>query len=384
MHLFDNPAFDAHEDVHYFSDRTSGLRAIVAIHSTALGPAAGGCRRWHYQSEAQALTDVLRLSRGMSYKNALAGLPFGGGKCVLLCEPGEAKTPEVFHALGAAVDSLGGRYITGEDVGVSARDIAQVGTRTNFVAGLPQAHGAVWGDPSPWTALGVALGMEAAARRKFGVDSLDGLSVAVQGVGHVGFQLCRLLAERGVRLVVADVNAANLDRVVREFGATAVSPDEILFQHVEILAPCALGAVLNARTIPGLRCSIVAGAANNQLETVADASRLEERGILFAPDYVINSGGVICIAREYLGGCTRQRLAEEVHRIPRRLTAIFDAAACSGRPATVAAEEMAETILHSRCRADSSSAIRSERALNSAASSADGHEPRLWVVPIRG
>ena len=367
MHLFDNSAFDAHEDVHYFSDKTTGLRAIIAIHSTVLGPAAGGCRRWHYESEAQALTDVLRLSRGMSYKNALAGLPFGGGKCVLLCKPGEAKSAEVFQALGAAVDSLGGRYITGEDVDVSARDIAQVGTRTKFVSGLPQAHGAVGGDPSPWTALGVCLGMEAAARRKFGVDSLEALTVAVQGVGHVGFHLSRLLAERGARLVVADVNAANLSRVVRQFDARAVSPDEILFQNVDILAPCALGAVLNAQTIPGLRCRIVAGAANNQLETVADAMRLDERGILFAPDYVINSGGVICIAREYLGGSTRQRLAEEIHRIPQRLTAVFDAAACTGRPATVAAEEMAETILHSRCPTDCSSPVHSRRVLSPAA-----------------
>ncbi|MCY4565821.1 MAG: amino acid dehydrogenase [Gammaproteobacteria bacterium] len=367
MHLFDNSAFDAHEDVHYFSDKATGLRAIIAIHSTALRPAAGGCRRWHYASEAQALNDVLRLSRGMSYKNALAGLPFGGGKCVMLCEPGEAKSAEVFQALGVAVDSLGGRYITGEDVGVSARDIAQVGTRTKFVSGLPQADGAVGGDPSPWTALGVCLGMEAAARRKFGVASLGGLGVAVQGIGHVGFHLCRLLAERGVRLVVADVNAANLGRVVRQFGARAVPPEEILFQDVEILAPCALGAILNARTIPLLQCRVIAGAANNQLETAADATRLDERGILFAPDYVINSGGVICIAREYLGGCTWQRLVEEVNHIPQRLTAIFDAAECTGRPATVAAEEMAETILHPRCPTDSSSPVRSGRVLSPAA-----------------
>ncbi|MDE0061828.1 MAG: amino acid dehydrogenase [Gammaproteobacteria bacterium] len=367
MHLFDNPAFDDHEAVHHVFDKTSGLRAIIAIHSTALGPAAGGCRRWHYGSEAEALNDVLRLSRGMSYKNALAGLPFGGGKCVVLCEPGETKSAEVFQALGAAVDSLGGRYITGEDVGVSTRDMAQVGTRTKFVSGLPHVNGAVGGDPSPWTALGVALGMEAAARRKLGAGSLEGLRVAVQGVGHVGFHLCRLLAERGARLVVSDLNADNLRRTVQQFGARAVPPEAILFQDVEILAPCALGAVLNARTIPGLKCRVVAGSANNQLETAPDAMRLHERGILFAPDYVINSGGVICIAREYLGGCTRQRLADEVHRIPQRLTAIFDESARTGRPASVVADEMAEMVLHSRSPADSSSSVQSGGMLNSAA-----------------
>lgn len=366
MHLFDNPAFDDHEAVHHVFDKTSGLRAIIAIHSTALGPAAGGCRRWHYGSEAEALNDVLRLSRGMSYKNALAGLPFGGGKCVMLCEPGEAKSAQVFQALGVAVDSLGGRYITGEDVGVSTRDMAQVGTRTKFVSGLPQANGG-GGDPSPWTALGVALGMEAAARRKLGVGSLEGLRVAVQGVGHVGFHLCRLLADRGARLVVADMNADRLQRVVRQFGARAVPPEEILFQDVEILAPCALGAVLNARTIPGLKCRVVAGSANNQLETAPDAMRLHERGILFAPDYVINSGGVICIAREYLGGSTRQRLADEVHRIPQRLTAIFDESARTGRPASVAADEMAEAILHCGSPKESLSRVPCGRTLDPAA-----------------
>ena len=367
MDVFDNPAFDDHEAVHYFRDKVTGLRAIIAIHSTALGPAAGGCRRWHYESGEAALYDVLRLSKGMTYKNALAGLPFGGGKCVMLCGPREAKSPEVFRALGAAVDSLGGRYITGEDVGVSVQDIAAAGTRTKFVSGLPQASGAAGGDPSPWTALGVVLGMEAAARRKFGVDSLEGLQVAVQGAGHVGFHLCRLLAERGARLVVADVNAANLDRAVRRFGARAVSPGEILVQDVEILAPCALGAVLNARTIPHLKCRVVVGAANNQLETAADAMRLDERGILFAPDYLINSGGVICIAREFLGGCTRQRLTEEIHRIPQRLAAVFDAAARTGRPPSVAADEMAEAILRSRSPMDPHSPVHARQVLNPAA-----------------
>jgi leucine dehydrogenase len=344
MHVFDNPGFDNHEAVHHFFNAETGLRAIIAIHSTALGPAAGGCRRWHYGSDATALYDALRLSRGMTYKNALAGLPFGGGKCVVLCRPGEAGKPETFRALGDAIESLGGRYVTGEDVGVSTADMAQVKVRTDFVAGLPQATGGVGGDPSPWTALGVALCIRTAAQRKLGVDSLDGLTVAIQGVGHVGFHLCRLLSESNVRLIVADVNAANLCLASKSFGAKAVSPDDILFQDADVLAPCALGGVLNARTIPRLKCKVVAGAANNQLETAEDAVRLKERGILFAPDYVINSGGVICIAREYIGGSTRQQFADEIKRIPNRLNAIFDAAERIDRPASAIADEMAEAV----------------------------------------
>ena len=345
MNLFDNPAFENHEAVHHFFDRETGLRAIVAIHSTARGPAAGGCRRWHYASNESALCDALRLSRGMTYKNALADLPFGGGKCVVQCEPGEDKSPRVFQALGAAVDSLGGRYVTGEDVGVSVHDMEQVRMRTNFVAGLPQADGCVGGDPSPWTALGVALSIRAAARQVLGVDALEDVTVAVQGVGNVGFRLCRILADAGARLIVADVNGANVCRAVQQLGAKGVLPDDILFQDVDVLAPCALGAVLNARTIPRLKCRIVAGAANNQLETVEDAHRLAGRGILFLPDYVINSGGVISISREYLGGYTRQQLCDEIHRIPTRLGAILDRAERSNRPPAVLADEMAEAVL---------------------------------------
>ena len=344
LNLFDNPAFDNHEAVHHFFDRKTGLRAIIAIHSTVLGPAAGGCRRWHYASDESALCDALRLSKGMTYKNALAGLPFGGGKCVVLCGPGEANSPEIFRALGAAVDSLGGRYVTGEDVGVSMQDMLHVKARTDFVSGLPQEDGCVGGDPSPWTALGVALSIKTAARRQLGVHTLDGVTVAVQGVGHVGFNLCRILAGAGARLTVADVNPANVCRAVRQYGAKAVAPDDILFQHTDVLAPCALGAVLNAHTIPKLKCRIVAGAANNQLETADDAQRLEEYGVLFLPDYVINGGGVISISREYLGGCTQQQLCAEIHRIPNRLDAILDGAEKSNRPAAVVADEMAEAV----------------------------------------
>lgn len=350
MNHFDNPAFDDHEGVHHFFDRRSGLRAIVAIHSTRLGPAAGGCRRWHYANDESALGDALRLSRGMTYKNALAGIPFGGGKCVLLCEPGESKSPMSFRALGAAIDSLGGRYITAEDVGVSARDMCEVKKRTDYVAGLPQAHGEVGGDPSPWTALGVALCIGTAARRALGTDTLQGTTIAVQGVGHVGFHLCRLLAEAGARLIVADVNPDNVKRAVELCGARAVSPGQILFQRADILAPCALGAVLNARTIPGLRCRVVAGAANNQLETAEDARRLQAQGILFAPDYVINAGGIVCVAREYLGGCSPQQLADEIRRIPDRLEAILEKAESTDRPPPVVADEAAEAVVRTHSR----------------------------------
>lgn len=344
MSLFDNPAFDNHESVHQFFDRTTGLRAIVAIHSTALGPAAGGCRRWCYASGETALYDALRLAKGMTYKNALAGIPFGGGKCVLLSKPGEAKSPAAFRALGRAIDSLGGRYVTAEDVGVSPEDMAHIKTQTKFVAGLPQENGGVGGDPSPWTAMGVALGIETAVRRKLGANTLEGMTVAVQGLGKVGFHLCKLLADAGVHLVVADVVAANVSRVVKQFGAQAVSPDAILFQVADVLAPCALGAGLNARTIPKLKCKIVAGAANNQLETAEDAKRLQEQDVLFVPDYLINSGGIISIAREYLGGHTREQLGEEIRQIPHRLTTALDVAERTNRPPTAVADEMAEAI----------------------------------------
>ena len=347
MTAFDHPEFDHHEAIHFFDKPEVGLRAIIAIHSTALGPAAGGCRRWHYASNADALTDVLRLSRGMTYKNAIAGLPFGGGKSVILADDKTPKSPQLFRAFGALIDSLGGRYITAEDVGISVDDMRAVHEETSYVSGLPQSGDSAGGDPSPLTALGVFLGIKVACQRRLGSDSLDGVGVAVQGVGHVGYHLCRLLADAGAKLYVADVNRANLKRVTDEMPVTVVATTEILFANVDVLAPCALGNVLNAQTIPRVNAKVIAGAANNQLSSEIDGERLLKRDILFAPDYVINAGGVISVAHEYLGQSSESEVRGEIDRIPERLNEIFSEAESSKRPTNMIADEMARRIVES-------------------------------------
>ncbi len=300
MSVFDNPHFDAHERVLFAHDPATGLRAIIAVHDTRLGPAAGGCRFWNYASDAEALADVLRLSRGMTYKNAVAGLDLGGGKSVIMGDPRRIKTPELMRAFGRAVDQLGGTYTTAEDVGVDVADMEAVREATPHVAGLSKgAHAS--GDPSPVTARGICDGMRRAVSLRLGRDHLEGLTVAVQGLGHVGRRVCGLLHEAGARLLVADIDAARVDEAVEALGATAVPVDEIIAAEADIFAPCALGAVLNARSIPHLRAKIVAGAANNQLEEAADAGRLLARDILYVPDFAINAGGIISVARE-IGG----------------------------------------------------------------------------------
>jgi len=348
MGVFNHPEFDHHDSIHYFEDPASGLRAIIAIHSTALGPAAGGCRRWTYASEEAALTDVLRLSRGMTYKNAVAGLPFGGGKSVILAAENAPRSPALFEAFGRAVDSLQGRYITAEDVGISVDDMRIVRSETPFVSGLPQSGSGAGGDPSPWTALGVFRGIEAAVAARLGRDSLAGVTVAVQGVGHVGAHLCVLLHEAGARLLVADVSRDTLQDLLEHVPAEVVAPRDILFSDADVLAPCALGNVLNAETIPRIRAKVIAGAANNQLASAADGARLAERGILYAPDYVINAGGVISVAREYLGNSTAEEVRSEVCRIPERLQQIFADAANSARPTNDVADELARQIVAQR------------------------------------
>ncbi|NNC77266.1 MAG: Glu/Leu/Phe/Val dehydrogenase [Woeseiaceae bacterium] len=345
MSVFDHPEFDHHESVQFVDEPDSGLKAIIAIHSTALGPAAGGCRRWQYANSRDALTDVLRLSRGMTYKNAIAGLPFGGGKSVILAADSAPKSPQLFRAFGRAIESLGGRYITAEDVGIGMDDMRIVREETAFVSGLPQSGESAGGDPSPWTALGVFLGIEAAAKARLNAASLDGLRVAVQGVGHVGFHLCHLLAKAGAEVHVADVNRDNLNRIREAVDVSTESPAEILFTDVDILAPCALGNILNAQSIPRIKASVIAGAANNQLSDVADGARLTERDILFAPDYVINAGGVISVAREYLGVSSEDEVRTEVGQIPNRLIEIFDNARDNRRPTNVIADEMARRIV---------------------------------------
>jgi leucine dehydrogenase len=348
MDLFQMRDFDAHEQVVFGCDAASGLRAIIAIHSTSLGPAAGGCRMWPYAASSDAVVDALRLSRGMSYKNAMAELPFGGGKAVIIGDPRE-KTRQRMEAFGRLVDSLGGRYITAEDVGTTTTDMGQVAAVTRFVSGLARDSEraaevgtvAIGGDPGPKTALGVFLGLKAAVRFRLGRASLEGLKVAVQGLGGVGYPLCRLLAADGASLWVADSRPGVAQRLCQELGAREVPAESILSQDVDVLAPCALGAVFDSRSIPTVRARVVAGAANNQLAREEDGEVLMRAGILYAPDYVINAGGIISVAHEYRGGATAAQVKAEIERIPVRLTEIFERARRENRPTSAIADQMA-------------------------------------------
>lgn len=340
MDLFTLPDFDGHEQVVFGHDAATGLRAVIAIHSTALGPAAGGCRMWTYRSTDEALTDALRLSRGMSYKNAMAELAFGGGKAVILGDSRRDKTPELFAAFGRLVDTLGGRYITAEDVGTTTADMEHAARETRFVSGLKRAAGRVGGDPGPKTALGVFLGLQAAVRFQLERD-LQGVSVLVQGLGGVGRPLCRLLVEAGARLKVADARPALAEQVREELGVELVPADSIAAEEADVFAPCALGAVLNEWSIPRLRVSVVAGAANNQLARASDGPALMQAGILYAPDYVINAGGIINVAHEYRGGTSEAEVRADIEKIPLRLTAIFERARRENLPTSAVADQMA-------------------------------------------
>jgi leucine dehydrogenase len=294
MNVFSDIAFDGHEQVVFASDKETGLKTIIAVHNTSLGPSLGGCRMWPYASEQEAIHDVLRLSRGMTYKSALANLPLGGGKSVIIGDPRSQKTPELFRAMGRAVEQVGGRYIVAEDVGTSPADMEQIASQTKHVGGINDGSDpARTGDPSPFTAFGVFIGIKEAVRFKHGTDDLSGMRVAVQGLGHVGYHLCRMLHDAGAKLIVADLNKNSVEAAVEEFGATAVSVDHILSADADILAPCALGGAINDRSIDDLKVGIIAGAANNQLEDDRHGEMLRDKGILYAPDYVINAGGVI-------------------------------------------------------------------------------------------
>lgn len=339
------PDFDAHEALHFVTDEKSGLRAIIAMHSTHLGPAAGGTRFWHYSEDAEALTDALRLSRGMSYKNAMAGLPLGGGKAVILADQNRTKTPEMLSAFGRAVQSLCGKYVTAEDVGISVADITQISTETKFIAGLPVEGGEVGGDPGPHTSLGVFLGIKAAVKRALGKDSLNGLHIAMQGAGSVAGGVARLAAEEGAKLSIADVDAGRVERLAAETGGYVVSPDDILSLEADVVSPCALGAILTEETIAALRSPIVAGGANNQLATPQDGARLHARGILYAPDYVINAGGIINVSTEYLGDGGPDLVRSRIEAIPGRLDQIWKESAVSGRDPAAVADAMAQKLI---------------------------------------
>ncbi|WP_114227723.1 MULTISPECIES: Leu/Phe/Val dehydrogenase [Sphingomonas] len=339
------PDFDAHEEVHFITDAASGLKAIIAMHSTHLGPAAGGCRFWHYAEDEAALTDALRLSRGMSYKNAMAGLPLGGGKGVILAPADGRKTPEMIAAFGRAVNGLGGRYVTAEDVGINEADMIEVSRQTPFVAGLPVAEGAVGGDPGPHTSLGVFLGLKAAVRRALGKDSLAGLHIAMQGAGSVAGGVARRAAAEGARLSIADVNQERVSSLAAETGATIVDPTEIMTLAADVFSPNALGAILTEQSIAALNVPVVAGGANNQLATPQDGERLMARGILYAPDYVINAGGIINVSTEYVKDGDTDLVRQRIEAIPQRLERIWAESAETGLNPAAVADRMAQRLI---------------------------------------
>jgi leucine dehydrogenase len=326
-----------HEQVLIGRDEASGYHGIIAIHSTALGPAVGGTRFWHYDSEEEALTDALRLSQGMTYKNALPGLPLGGGKSIIISNSKTANREALLRAHGRFVDTLKGRYITAEDVGTSPADMEIVRLETRHVAGLLSGSG----DPSPFTARGVFRAIQASSRFRWDTDNLSGATVAIQGCGHVGYNLAKFLHESGAKLIVTDVNHDSVARVVDEFGAKDVEPGEIFSVTADIFAPCALGGVINDATIPELEVQIVAGAANNQLAEERHGAMLRERNILYAPDYVANAGGVLNGCIEVLGWEAEHTL-RKVDGIYDTMMSIFESAQAEGITTNEAADRLAE------------------------------------------
>ncbi len=344
MTVFSNLSFDDHEQVVFCHDEESGLKAIIAVHNTNLGPAVGGCRMWNYDSDEEAINDVLRLSRGMTYKNALAGLTMGGGKSVIIADKDKIDREKLFRAFGKAVHQLGGKYYSAEDVGVSTSDIMVALKETPYMAGLEGKSG----DPSPFTALGTYLGIKAAAKHQKGSDSLKGLKISVQGVGHVGYYLCKHLHNEGAELFVTDINRDNLDKVEKDFNAVVVTPEDIYKQDVDIYAPCALGATINDNTLTQLKAAIVAGCANNQLAEARHGERLKEMGILYAPDYVINAGGIINVSFEQ--DYDEARSTAKVEKIYDTLLEIFRKSDTENRTTNVIADEMAREIIQAAAK----------------------------------
>lgn len=334
-----------HEQLVVCSEPSVGLKAFIAIHDTTLGPSCGGLRIWPHVSEEAAIIDVLRLSRAMTYKSAVAGLPLGGGKALIWADSRKDKSEALLRAFGRFVDTLGGRYITTEDVGMTPADLEYVAEETKHVVGLPLSMGGS-GDTSEMTGLGVYLGMKAAGKAAWGTDSLEGKVIALQGFGNVGFNTAGHLLAEGAKLVVADTYEVAVERA-REMGATIVEPDAIYDVECDIFAPCALGGTLNADTIPRLRCSIVAGGANNQLATDADGDELDRRGILFAPDFVINAGGIINAANELDGVYRPERAREVTERIYETTSRVITISREEGVPTYVAANRIAERRIES-------------------------------------
>ncbi|QBY05944.1 Glu/Leu/Phe/Val dehydrogenase [Thalassotalea sp. HSM 43] len=342
MALFNLTDFDHHEQVVYCSDEQTGLKAIIAVHNTNLGPAAGGCRFWDYENEENALKDVLRLSKGMTYKNAMAGLRLGGGKAVIIGNPKQLKSDALFKAFGRAVNRVGGRYITAEDVNITTADMAMVNTETEFVSGLEGKSG----NPGPFTALGTFLGIKAAVKHKLGKDDLNGIRVAVQGLGSVGYSLCEKLHAAGASLIVTDINEHTLQRAASELNATVVGLDEIYSQDVDVFSPCALGSSINDDTIAQLKAVIIAGCANNQLAEYRHDQIVKDKGILYAPDYVINAGGIINVALEiYPEPYCADEATRLVENIYHTMMTVFTKADELDLPTGQVADQMAREII---------------------------------------
>jgi leucine dehydrogenase len=357
MEIFKKMEEHDYEQLIFCQDKNSGLKAIICIHDTTLGPALGGTRMWNYATEEEAIEDAIRLGRGMTYKNAAAGLNLGGGKTVIIGDPLKDKNEEMFRAFGRFIQGLGGRYITAEDVGTTVADMDLIREETDYVTGVSPAFGSS-GNPSPVTAYGVYTGMKAAALEAFGDDSLAGKTIAVQGVGNVAYTLCKHLHEEGAKLIVTDINQESVDRAVNDFGATAVAPNEIYSQEADIFAPCAMGAIINDETIPQLKVKLVAGAANNQLKEARHGDELEARGIVYTPDFVINSGGVINVADE-LYGYNQERAMKRVETIYDSISKIFEISKRDNVPSYIAADRMAEERIE-RVRNSRSQFLRSE------------------------
>ncbi|MCA0758040.1 amino acid dehydrogenase [Paenibacillus sp. N4] len=334
----------SYEQLIFLQDSSVGLKAIIAIHSTKLGPALGGCRMRQYGSDEEAIDDALRLAKGMTYKSAMSGIPYGGGKAVILSHPGQGPREALFQALGRQLQKMQGGYITGMDLGTSVTDMDWIRLQTPYVTDTSGSLGAVNDLTATMTAYGVFLGILTALKRVFGSGSAERRTVAVQGLGKVGYQLCRYLYYAGAKLIVADVDPVRVQKVVSEFGAIPKHPDAIMSEPCDVLSPCALGGILNDRSISGLHCRIVAGAANNQLTESRHGALLHDRGILYAPDYVINSGGIIVTAAELNGGdaATAQ---QNVEKISGTLTDVFQTADARGLPTADAADLMAEGLL---------------------------------------